>query len=54
MISNILSTLTVSHSSSGGLNLFSKIKRIKKFNIKSKDQFIQIQPSQKEASKIPV
>lgn len=34
MINNILSILTVSHSSSGGLNLFSKIKRIKNFNIK--------------------
>ena len=36
MISNILSTLIVSHSSSGGLNLFSKIKRIKKSILKAK------------------
>lgn len=33
MINNILSTLTVLHSSSGGLNLFSKIKRTKNFKI---------------------
>lgn len=36
MISNILSILTVSHSSIGGLNLFSKIKRIKTSILKAK------------------